>query len=174
MDSLIKAFDYTIKLFEIRNKRKDRHYEQYVHVCYESAKLVRDDFIAIFKENENILQSQKCIRTAIDNINKQREVNLSKRDTLRTNLISVRDSELTEFEIGLKRLVLGHESHALVSNRMQLFSLARRMTYADEASYDMYINHALCLNDEAIKIVEKSWQLINVGYAKYKEEYLNR
>ncbi|SHH35978.1 hypothetical protein SAMN05216361_4379 [Marisediminitalea aggregata] len=104
----------------------------------------------------------------------QRELYLSKRDSLRANLESVSGHEFNEFEIGLARLVAGHDWHALKSNQGRLKALTERMKDSDSESLETYIRHALYINDEAIKIVEDSWSLINQGYIKYKEEYLKR
>lgn len=175
MDAFVNAFESAIKLLELRHKRKDKYYEQFVHVCYESAQAVRDDFIAIFTENEGLIRNKRCLELAADHLAEQRQVTLSKRDFLRANLDSIDDFELTEFELGLKRLVIGYDLHALMSNQNELRSLIRLMNRSEnKEKQDVYINHALYLNKESIRIVEKSWSLINVGYAQYKKEYLNR
>lgn len=172
---LIKAFEHGIKLIQIRNNRKSKHYNQFVEVCYENAKIVRDDFISIFKENDRLLKEKQSIKQAILHIEEQRQLTLSNRDFLRANLWSVDESEFTEFEIGVSRLVLGNNLHALMRNHEMLKALVDRISRQDydEEEINRSISHALFLNDDSREIVEKSWKLINTGYAKYKKEYLN-
>jgi hypothetical protein len=170
----LDLFNGLIKLLEIGNRRKDKHYEYFVHICYESAREIRDNFLHIFEENERLIEQKRCLDSAVIYLGEQRKAYLSKRDSLRANLESVSGHEFNEFEIGLKRLVVGHDWHALRSNQMNLMALIKQMKDSDSEYLDQYIGHALRINDEAIKIVENSWSLINKGYIEYKKEYLKR
>ncbi|SHH36012.1 hypothetical protein SAMN05216361_4380 [Marisediminitalea aggregata] len=59
MKEYLDLFNGLIKLLEIGNKRKDKHYEHFVHICYENAREIRDNFIYIFEENERLIEQKK-------------------------------------------------------------------------------------------------------------------
>lgn len=175
MDEFLKLIDYFIKLVEFRNNRKDKYYREIVVICYESAKVVRDDFISIFRASNLLLNERVSITTAVDELMFRRATGLSLRDSLRSKINAVDESDFTLFELGLKSLLVGVHGHELLSNVRYLQHLAHRVSLStsDDEIENIY-KHALTVNDSSIELVENYWRRINSGYEEYLKAYLKR
>jgi hypothetical protein len=177
LSTFLSFSEWSIKLFEYRNKRGKAFLDEIVKPCYATANAVRDDLVSIYNEVERRLNSGEELPELESVILVLRGGTLSKRDSLRAQLRHIPPEQLTKFEHAIMALLEGKHTHALMALHMDIHMASQHINEMQkEGKPPEAIAHmrsrVLQSVRRARETAEEAWREIADGYALYVLNYV--